>query len=702
MIKLWRNARGGRWDRIAKWSIGIGFRTEYVNLDEQFGYNYEVLQSDIRMYSEQYLMCDLEDMDAWDVDVNKVNKAEARRAGLVRQLSVWRRCNPRIMLTNIVGPEGPCSTTSSAAKLLQEHWSKVFAAKLVDTSSWDDFEQHIVKDIAMPNYVYDIEKFSEMMFHTADSAPGPDGVPYSAWCSLGSKGAQLLHDMYLQLMVADPSPPDDAMASLFAFLAKGIDGQDSVEEGAARKPEDTRPLMLGNTDMKFCSKALNGPLADVAAVSVCSSQRGFIKGRYMLDNVIDMEQHRLDMALQGNCKGCLVFLDQKAAFPSVSHLWMFHVLRAMGIPTGILNALGHHYSKVRAQVCIAFKRFGWVLIASGIKQGDPSSGSLWALLFDPVVRRMCLIIPRSFTNAYADDLAIAMLEFVAGMLALLPLLAVVSKATGLEVNFKKTFVVPALPGRLAAFVASFEQFVDGLPHRDQLVLRQLRLVQMAKYLGIFLGEGSHLASLLAPWAKVQQRARTVKLLGQGPLMSIDCYRKYAFSCAGHVLQCHVPSRKLILQERLVMASVLSIPANAVPEPIMLSKHIVGLGMNFPSLEYTTIASQCRVFSHSDRIQESYGHLERLRQSDEIVMGGMVDSFHKELLDQSLIYVIQRSHELIHDLRPALSMQQVGLQRKVIQFLIGHHCTASKAADDIIKRLSRIGIQASLYNTNLFF
>ena len=86
----------------------------------------------------------------------------------------------------------------------------------------------------MPNYVIDVERFREMMLHTADSAPGPDGIPYSAWCALELKGAQLLHDMYKQLMVASPSPPEDAMASLFAFLAKGIDGQDSVLPGVLR------------------------------------------------------------------------------------------------------------------------------------------------------------------------------------------------------------------------------------------------------------------------------------------------------------------------------------------------------------------------------------------------------------------------------------------------------------------------------------
>ena len=88
----------------------------------------------------------------------------------------------------------------------------------------------------------------------------------------------------------------------------------------------------------------------------------------MVESISDIEHHRLAYALPGHNEGALPFLDQRAAFPSVSHDWMFFVLRSMGIPHHVLVALGHHYGNVRSQVCLMFRRYCWVVIGCGIKQ----------------------------------------------------------------------------------------------------------------------------------------------------------------------------------------------------------------------------------------------------------------------------------------------------------------------------------------------
>ena len=83
----------------------------------------------------------------------------------------------------------------------------------------------------------------------------------------------------LEMFKVKAKPPKESMETMFAFLAKGDDPNDSVEVGAVGRPADTRPLQLGNTDMKLCSKALNAPLSDIAATSVAGCQRGFVRGR---------------------------------------------------------------------------------------------------------------------------------------------------------------------------------------------------------------------------------------------------------------------------------------------------------------------------------------------------------------------------------------------------------------------------------------
>ena len=48
--------------------------------------------------------------------------------------------------------------------------------------------------------------------------------------------------------------------------------------------------------------------------------------------------------------------------------------------------------------------FCW--LASGILQGCPTSGALWALCFDPLVRAMIDAVPMGRVFAFADDVLI--------------------------------------------------------------------------------------------------------------------------------------------------------------------------------------------------------------------------------------------------------------------------------------------------------
>ena len=94
---------------------------------------------------------------------------------------------------------------------------------------------------------------------------------------------------------------------------------------------------------------------------------------------------------------------------------------------------------VTAIGCIGNKRFDAVQILSGIKLGDPTSGTLRALLYDLSILRMCLVIPRSLTSAYADDVALVFSCFTFGILALLPLLRSAKAAAGMGFTMARPF-----------------------------------------------------------------------------------------------------------------------------------------------------------------------------------------------------------------------------------------------------------------------
>ena len=59
------------------------------------------------------------------------------------------------------------------------------------------------------------------------------------------------------------------------------------------------------------------------------SQQGFLKGRSLLKNVVDIEYEAMKVSLQGP-DGAMVLFDFRAAFPTVSQTYLHQVLERLG------------------------------------------------------------------------------------------------------------------------------------------------------------------------------------------------------------------------------------------------------------------------------------------------------------------------------------------------------------------------------------
>ena len=76
-------------------------------------------------------------------------------------------------------------------------------------------------------------------------------------------------------------------------------------------------------------------------------QRGFIKGRKMLKNAMEIEAKTMELALNMQNRAALIFLDFGAAFPSLSHDFLWLVLEHVGIPSQVLSAIKALYQHNR-------------------------------------------------------------------------------------------------------------------------------------------------------------------------------------------------------------------------------------------------------------------------------------------------------------------------------------------------------------------
>ncbi len=131
-----------------------------------------------------------------------------------------------------------------------------------------------------------------------------------------------------------------------------------------------------------------------------------MKGRSMADNILELEGAMVCSSTV-SLKAAAVFFDFANAFPSLAHTWIFLVLHRLGIPQQIIRMVKLLYSNCRSHLLLVGSVVAIMTTTSGIKQGFPLSGSIFALTIDPLLRCFAQIgsLERFHFNAYADDLA---------------------------------------------------------------------------------------------------------------------------------------------------------------------------------------------------------------------------------------------------------------------------------------------------------
>jgi hypothetical protein len=87
------------------------------------------------------------------------------------------------------------------------------------------------------------------------------------------------------MLVDGGSLPPRFNHSNMVFIPKGeVDGDHIA---IARTPSATRPITLSNSAAKLIALAVNDGLSILAQRTVLDRQRGFVRGRNILDNIIE-------------------------------------------------------------------------------------------------------------------------------------------------------------------------------------------------------------------------------------------------------------------------------------------------------------------------------------------------------------------------------------------------------------------------------
>merc|ERR1712240_2649 len=139
-----------------------------------------------------------------------------------------------------------------------------------------------------------------------------------------------------------------------------------------------RPISLLNVSYKLLSACLARRIKTVLPLIIHDSQKGFMKGRYIGENIRLLHDTIL-LTEKENIPGLLLMVDFEKAFDSVSWFFIEKALKFFNFPNSIISWFKILYKK--ANTCVSFngQYSSWFEIRRGCRQGDPISPYLYLI-----------------------------------------------------------------------------------------------------------------------------------------------------------------------------------------------------------------------------------------------------------------------------------------------------------------------------------
>ena len=139
-----------------------------------------------------------------------------------------------------------------------------------------------------------------------------------------------------------------------------------------------RPISLLNLVYKIGSGCIANRLKNVLPSLIHEDQTGFIRNRYLGDNV-RLIYDLIDYLNINDQPGLLLCLDFEKAFDSVSWGFMFKVLEAFGCGPDFCQWIHTFYNGIKSSVLVNGTLGKWFHVRRGCRQGDPISPYLFVI-----------------------------------------------------------------------------------------------------------------------------------------------------------------------------------------------------------------------------------------------------------------------------------------------------------------------------------
>ena len=148
-----------------------------------------------------------------------------------------------------------------------------------------------------------------------------------------------------------------------------------------------RPISLLNTDYKILAHVLANRLKNVIEKFINTDQTGYIKGRFIGQN-IRVIQDVIDLLENNNTEGGILVLDFRKAFDTVNHKFLKKTLESAKFGSSFIRWIDTMYNN--AEACVTNN--GWTskpfFIGRGIRQGCPLSALLFLLVVEVLANKI--------------------------------------------------------------------------------------------------------------------------------------------------------------------------------------------------------------------------------------------------------------------------------------------------------------------------
>ena len=534
---------------------------------------------------------------------------------------------------------------------LKNYWSRVFADKVSDRVILDGwFSEEFPngppwRDDASEDWEVRRNSVRRAISKSSRSAPGPDGIPYLAWRRLGTMAEDILYEVASCLgngSIHDFHCDFDTMAfgighsfnlGNMCFLPKKIAGTDPLL-GDYYTASDLRPLMIVNTDNRLVANAMRLQWEPIFDKWISSAQQGFLPGRSMASNVIEVDSAAQRYAISHPRAGILL-LDFKAAFPSICHDYLHSTLTALGVPLKVRTAIRNLYDRHRCRVSFGGSSFEGFAVGAGIRQGCPISPLLFAVVVDIVLRRLRRLIPGSVVKAFADDIAIVVEDVGSALPILEHIFQDLERMAGLFLNRPKCVLIPL-------WASTCEQVSRELA-AGYSSWANISVSYSGKYLGVQIGPESTSTFWDQAVAKYLDRAKQWGSMGLGLFFAATAYQTYILPTLSFLAQFRKPGGEVYKAEGKALAYMVPGPGHWCEKEdfYQLGKHL-GQQKSFPSVGDMGLAARTRLMVFENLTQGGLGISVKFRNLQDTLRNmdsmGRLDLWHSWFFEGILAHI----------------------------------------------------------------